>query len=37
MSNKVAAIIVAAGEGERMGGIDKMFALIHGRPVLAYV
>jgi 2-C-methyl-D-erythritol 4-phosphate cytidylyltransferase len=37
MSIKVAAIIVAAGEGERMGGIDKMFALIHGRPVLAYV
>jgi 2-C-methyl-D-erythritol 4-phosphate cytidylyltransferase len=37
MSNKVAAIIVAAGEGERMGGIDKMFATIHGRPVLAHV
>jgi 2-C-methyl-D-erythritol 4-phosphate cytidylyltransferase len=37
MSNKVAAIIVAAGEGERMGGIDKMFAIIHGRPVLAHV
>jgi 2-C-methyl-D-erythritol 4-phosphate cytidylyltransferase len=37
MSNKAAAIIVAAGVGERMGGIDKMFAPIHGRPVLSHV
>jgi 2-C-methyl-D-erythritol 4-phosphate cytidylyltransferase len=34
---KVAAIIVAAGDSQRMGGIDKMFAPINGRPVLARV
>jgi 2-C-methyl-D-erythritol 4-phosphate cytidylyltransferase len=34
---KVSAIIVAAGESERMEGIDKMFALIGGRPALARV
>ena len=37
MSDKVAAIIVAAGEGQRMGGVDKMFAPINGRPALARV
>jgi 2-C-methyl-D-erythritol 4-phosphate cytidylyltransferase len=37
MSTKVAAIIVAAGDSQRMGGIDKMFAPINGRPVLARV
>ncbi|OGO01871.1 MAG: 2-C-methyl-D-erythritol 4-phosphate cytidylyltransferase [Chloroflexi bacterium RBG_13_52_12] len=35
--NKVAAIIVAAGDSRRMEGIDKMFAPIGGRPVLARV
>ncbi len=34
---KVAAIIVAAGDSQRMEGIDKMFAPIGGRPVLARV
>jgi len=34
---KVGAIIVAAGRGERMGGVDKMFAPIAGQPVLARV
>jgi 2-C-methyl-D-erythritol 4-phosphate cytidylyltransferase len=34
---KVSAIIVAAGESERMEGIDKMFAPISGRPALAHV
>ena len=34
---KVAAIIAAAGDSQRMGGIDKMFAPIAGRPVLARV
>jgi 2-C-methyl-D-erythritol 4-phosphate cytidylyltransferase len=34
---KVAAIIVAAGDSQRMGGIDKMFAPLGGRPVLARV
>jgi len=31
---KVAAIIVAAGEGKRMGGVDKVFAPLGGQPVL---
>jgi 2-C-methyl-D-erythritol 4-phosphate cytidylyltransferase len=31
---KVAAIIVAAGEGKRMRGIDKVFAPLDGMPVL---
>ena len=33
--DKVAAIIVAAGESRRMGGVDKAFALLAGKPVLA--
>ncbi len=34
---KVGAIIVAAGRGERMGGVDKMFATLGGKPVLVRV
>ena len=34
---KVSAIIVAAGESQRMGEIDKMFAPVAGRAVLARV
>jgi len=34
---KVSAIIVAAGSSERMGGIDKVFAPLGGKPVLARV
>jgi 2-C-methyl-D-erythritol 4-phosphate cytidylyltransferase len=34
---KVVAIIAAAGDSQRMGGVDKMFASIAGRPVLARV
>ena len=34
-NQKVGAIIVAAGRGERMGDIDKMFALLGGKPLLA--
>jgi 2-C-methyl-D-erythritol 4-phosphate cytidylyltransferase len=34
-NQKVSAIIVAAGRGERMNGIDKMSALLAGKPVLA--
>lgn len=30
------AVIVAAGSGERMQGINKLFALIDGNPVLLY-
>jgi 2-C-methyl-D-erythritol 4-phosphate cytidylyltransferase len=34
---KVGAIIVAAGESQRMGGIDKVLALLGGKPVLLRV
>ena len=34
---KVGAIIVAAGESRRMGGVDKVFADLGRRPVLARV
>ena len=34
---KVGAIIVAAGSSRRMGGIDKVFASLGGKPVLAHV
>jgi 2-C-methyl-D-erythritol 4-phosphate cytidylyltransferase len=34
---KVSAIIVAAGESQRMEGVDKLFAPLGGNPVLSYV
>ncbi len=34
---KVGAIIAAAGSSRRMGGVDKVFALLDGKPVLARV
>jgi 2-C-methyl-D-erythritol 4-phosphate cytidylyltransferase len=34
---RVGGVIVAAGEGKRMGGIDKMTALLDGIPVLVRV
>ncbi|MDO8634857.1 MAG: 2-C-methyl-D-erythritol 4-phosphate cytidylyltransferase, partial [Dehalococcoidia bacterium] len=34
---KVGAVIVAAGRSQRMGGVDKVFALLDGKPVLARV
>ncbi|MFH0768000.1 MAG: 2-C-methyl-D-erythritol 4-phosphate cytidylyltransferase [Chloroflexota bacterium] len=34
---KVGAVIVAAGSSQRMGGVDKIFALLGGEPVLARV
>jgi 2-C-methyl-D-erythritol 4-phosphate cytidylyltransferase len=34
---KVSAIIAAAGDSKRMGGVDKLLAPIAGRPVLARV
>ena len=37
MASKVSAIIVAAGDSQRMEGIDKMLAPIGGRPALARV
>ena len=32
---KVGAVIVAAGGSQRMGGVDKVLALLGGKPVLA--
>jgi len=32
----VSALIVAAGQSQRMGGVDKVFAPLAGRPVLAH-
>jgi 2-C-methyl-D-erythritol 4-phosphate cytidylyltransferase len=34
---KAGAVIVAAGASKRMGGIDKMFAPLGGKPILAQV
>jgi 2-C-methyl-D-erythritol 4-phosphate cytidylyltransferase len=34
---KVGAIIVAAGSSQRMGGVDKVFAPLGGKPVLSHV
>jgi len=34
---KVGSVIVAAGESRRMGGIDKVFAQLGGKPALARV
>ncbi len=34
--SKTIAVIVAAGRGERMGGMDKIFAPLAGKPVLAW-
>ena len=36
MSAETAAIIVAAGRGERMAGADKLWAPVAGRPLLAH-
>jgi 2-C-methyl-D-erythritol 4-phosphate cytidylyltransferase len=33
-NQKVGAVIVAAGRGERIGGVDKIFAQIAGEPIL---
>jgi len=34
-NQKIGAVIVAAGGSQRMGGVDKVMALLCGRPVLA--
>ncbi len=36
-NQKTAAIIVAAGRGERMGGVDKILAPLASKPLLAWV
>lgn len=35
--DQTGAVIVAAGQSQRMGGVDKVFAPIDGKPVLARV
>ena len=35
-SQRVAAIVVAAGASRRMGGVDKVFAEVAGKPLLAH-
>lgn len=35
-SRLVSAVIVAAGSSRRMGGVDKLFASVDGRPLLAW-
>ena len=35
-TGSVAAIVVGAGQGQRMGGVDKAFLPLLGRPLLAY-
>ncbi len=34
---RVGAVIIAAGSSQRMGGVDKVMALLAGKPVLARV
>ena len=34
---RVGVIVVAAGHSRRMGGIDKLFALLRGRPLLSHL
>ena len=34
---RVGVVIAAAGESQRMGGVDKVFALLGGKPILARV
>lgn len=34
---RVGAVIAAAGKGERMGGVNKVLALLGGKPLLAWV
>jgi 2-C-methyl-D-erythritol 4-phosphate cytidylyltransferase len=34
---RVGAVVVAAGGSQRMGGVDKIFAIVAGKPVLAHV
>ncbi|MDA1196140.1 MAG: NTP transferase domain-containing protein, partial [Planctomycetota bacterium] len=36
MAGETAAILVAAGTSQRMGGVDKLWADLGGRPLLAW-
>src|SRR3990172_6108073 len=35
-TDRLGAVIVAAGSGTRMGGLDKLFTEVAGRPLLAH-
>ena len=35
-NERVAVIVVAAGQSQRMGGLDKIFSPVAGRPILAW-
>ena len=37
MADRIGAVIAAAGKADRMGETDKVFALIAGKPLLAWV
>lgn len=34
--DRIGAVIVAAGESRRMGGVDKIFYLLNGKPLIRY-
>src|SRR5258706_1664052 len=34
---KVSGVVLAGGQGRRMGGVDKGLQLLHGKPVVAHV
>jgi 2-C-methyl-D-erythritol 4-phosphate cytidylyltransferase len=36
VKGKTGGIVLAAGAGERMRGIDKLLTTVHGRPLIAY-
>jgi 2-C-methyl-D-erythritol 4-phosphate cytidylyltransferase len=36
LSQQAAALVVAAGTAKRMNGVDKIFANVHGNPLLSY-
>jgi 2-C-methyl-D-erythritol 4-phosphate cytidylyltransferase len=36
LAGRVGAVVVAAGSSRRMGGVDKVFAPLLGRPLVAY-
>ncbi|MFN0113959.1 MAG: molybdenum cofactor guanylyltransferase MobA [Paracoccaceae bacterium] len=36
MRGRLAGLVLAGGRGRRMGGADKAFLLLHGRPLIAH-
>jgi molybdenum cofactor guanylyltransferase len=37
MSNEICGLVLAGGQGRRMGGVDKGLQLLQGRPLMQYV